>query len=404
MKSWKKLLLLFLVVLLLSQIPFAYGRYKLGRLQAAIISVQSQRQWSTNVDALIEYRGVAHVHSFLGGHSTGTFQDIIAAAKSNHLNFVVMTEHPAGEFDTAQLTLKGEHGGVVFVNGSEVTTSSGDRLLLLPGDNQTSVYGQRSTQEVLTSRTSGAAFVAYPEEFKSSDATGYKGIEVYNVYTNARKINPVLMFFHSLWSYRSYPDLLFATFYERPSENLKRWDEAISRKNEKLVAIAGNDAHANVGVSLIDSSGKTLLGLQLDPYERSFRLVRMHVLVDSSSQQPLSEETLLAAISAGHCFIGYDVFGDTTDFRFAAQDGNETRMMGDEITLDDTVRLSASLPVTGRIVLFKDGAVIKNEDGVKAMELVTSEKGSYRVEVYPSQLPKPVSEQPWIISNPIYIR
>ena len=404
MKSWKKLLLLFLVLLLLSQIPFAYGRYKLGRLQAAIISVQSQRQWSTNVDALIEYRGVAHVHSFLGGHSTGTFQDIIAAAKSNHLNFVVMTEHPAGEFDTAQLTLKGEHGGVVFVNGSEVTTSSGDRLLLLPGDNQTSVYGQRSTQEVLTSRTSGAAFVAYPEEFKSSDATGYKGIEVYNVYTNARKINPVLMFFHSLWSHRSYPDLLFATFYERPSENLKRWDEAISRKNEKLVAIAGNDAHANVGVSLIDSSGKTLLGLQLDPYERSFRLVRMHVLVDSSSQQPLSEETLLAAISAGHCFIGYDVFGDTTDFRFAAQDGNETRMMGDEITLDDTVRLSASLPVTGRIVLFKDGAVIKNEDGVKAMELVTSEKGSYRVEVYPSQLPKPVSEQPWIISNPIYIR
>ena len=404
MKSWKKLLLLFLVLLLLSQIPFAYGRYKLGRLQAAIISVQSQRQRSTNVDALIEYRGVAHVHSFLGGHSTGTFQDIIAAAKSNHLNFVVMTEHPASEFDTAQLTLKGEHGGVVFVNGSEVTTSSGDRLLLLPGDNQTSVYGQRSTQEVLTSRTSGAAFVAYPEEFKSSDATGYKGIEVYNVYTNARKINPVLMFFHSVWSYRSYPDLLFATFYERPSENLKRWDEAISRKNEKLVAIAGNDAHANVGISLIDSSGKTLLGLQLDPYERSFRLVRMHVLVDSSSQQPLSEETLLAAISAGHCFIGYDVFGDTTDFRFAAQDGNETRIMGDEITLDDTVRLSASLPVTGRIVLIKDGAVIKNEDGVKVMELVTSEKGSYRVEVYPSQLPKPVSEQPWIISNPIYIR
>ena len=404
MKSWKKLLLLFLVLVLLSQIPFAYGRYKLGRLQAAIISVQSQRQRSTNVDALIEYRGVAHVHSFLGGHSIGTFQDIIAAAKSNHLNFVVMTEHPAGEFDTAQLTLKGEHGGVVFVNGSEVTTSSGDRLLLLPGDNQTSVYGQRSTQEVLTSRTSGAAFVAYPEEFKSSDATGYKGIEVYNVYTNARKINPVLMFFHSLWSYRSYPDLLFATFYERPSENLKRWDETISRRNEKLVAIAGNDAHANVGISLIDSSGKTLLGLQLDPYERSFRLVRMHVLVDSSSQQPLSEETLLAAISAGHCFIGYDVFGDTTDFRFAAQDGNETRMMGDEITLDDTVRLSASLPVTGRIALFKDGAVIKNEDGVRAMELVTSEKGSYRVEVYLSQLPKPVSEQPWIISNPIYIR
>ena len=404
MKSWKKLLLLFLALVLLSQIPFAYGRYKLGRLQSAITSLQSQRQTSTNVERIIEYRGVAHVHSFLGGHSSGTFQDIIAAARSNHLDFVVMTEHPAGEFDTAQLTLKGEHGGVVFVNGNEVTTSSGDRLLLLPGDSQASVYGQRSTQEVLTSRTSGAAFVAYPEEFTSWEATGYKGIEIYNVYTNARKINPVLMFFHSLWSYRSYSDLLFATFYERPSENLKRWDEAISMRNEKLIAIAGNDAHANVGISLIDSSGNTLLGLQLDPYERSFRLVRMHVLVDSLPQQALNEEALLAAISAGHCFIGYDLFGDTTGFRFTAKDGNESRIMGDEIALDDTVRLSASLPVTGRIVLIKDGAVIKNEVGVRAMELVTSEKGSYRVEVYLSQLPKPVSDQPWIISNPIYIR
>ena len=68
------------------------------------------------------------------------------------------------------------------------------------------------------------------------------------------------MFFDALWSYRSYPDLLFANFYRRPSENLKLWDEQLQRKGERLVAIAGNDSHANVGISLNDTTGKTLLG------------------------------------------------------------------------------------------------------------------------------------------------
>ena len=46
----------------------------------------------------------------------------------------------------------------------------------------------------------------------------------------------------------------------------------------RLTGVAGNDAHANIGVSLKDSSGKTLLGIQLDPYETSFRLVRLHAV------------------------------------------------------------------------------------------------------------------------------
>jgi hypothetical protein len=404
MKPWKKLLLLLLALFLLSQIPFAYRRYKLGRLNAAIVSLESRRQASVSDDRLFEYRGVAHVHSFLGGHSAGTFQEIIAAAHSNQLDFVLMSEHPARDFNTAEMTLKGEHGGVLFINGNEVKTVAGDRLLLFPGDSQASLDSQWSTQEVLSRRTSGLALVAYPGEFKSWDATGFQGIEVYNVYTNARKINPLLMFFDSLWSYRSYPDLLFATFYERPSENLKKWDEMIAKNSEKFVAIGGNDSHANVGISLNDSSGKRLLGVNLDPYQRSFRLVRLHVLLTPLHSPLLNEDDLLRAISAGNCFIGYDVFGDTSGFRFSAQDGNEKVIMGDEITLVNQVRLTISLPVTGRIMLFKDGVAIKDDNGLSKMEFVTKEKGSYRVEVYLPQLPGPVGKQPWIISNPIYVK
>jgi hypothetical protein len=411
MKRWKKLLLLVLVLILLSQIPFAYRRYKLGRLQAAIQQLNSQRVATQANDGLAEFKGVVHVHSFLGGHSAGNFEEIIAAAKSNQLNFVVMTEHTSGNFNTAEMTLKGEHGGVLFINGNEVRTANGDRLLLIPGDAQAASDGQWSTQEVLSRRTSGLALAAYPEEFKSWEATGYNGIEVYNVYTNARRINPLVMFFDGLWSYRSYPDLLFANFYRRPSESLKKWDELISQKGKRLVATAGNDSHANVGISLNDSSGKTLLGFKLDPYERSFRLVRLHVLADDRSLLNgrfsfplLDEELLLNAVSAGHCFIGFDLFGDTTGFRFTARDGDENRMMGDEIKLEDAVRLSVMLPVAGHIVLLKDGNVVQDETGINKRDYTVTEKGTYRVEVYLPQLPKPAGEQPWIISNPIYVR
>jgi len=410
MKRWKKLLLLLLGLVLLSQIPFAYRRYRLGRLHTAIQQLNSQRVLN-QTDGIAEFKGVIHVHSFLGGHSSGNFEEIISAAQANHLDFVIMTEHPAKDFDTAEMTLKGEHGGVLFVNGNEVGAANGDRLLLIPGDAQTAGDGKRSTAEILSRRGSGFALVAYPRDFKSWETTGYNGVEVYNVYTNAREINPLVMFFDGLWSYRSYPDLLFANFYRRPTESLRKWDEVIGQKGKSLVATAGNDSHANIGLSLNDSTGKTLLGFRLDPYERSFRLVRLHVLAQDLfllngdlAFPALDDKRLLDAIAAGHCFIGFDLFGDTTGFRFTAHDQDENRMMGDEIKLENEVQLTVNLPVTGRIVLLKDGVAVQDNSAVSKLEFIVREKGSYRVEVYLPQLPKPAGDQPWIISNPIYVR
>src|SRR3569832_2470766 len=98
MRSKKFILLVVFIVLLLSQSPFAYRRYRLRRLNTAIQQLQSQRiQQQTN--GFTEYKGVVHVHSFLGGHSSGTFAEIIAAAQANQLNFVIMTEHTEKDFD-----------------------------------------------------------------------------------------------------------------------------------------------------------------------------------------------------------------------------------------------------------------------------------------------------------------
>jgi hypothetical protein len=401
MKRAKKLVLVLTVIILLSQIPFAYRRYRLGQLNAEIQMINSSRRPLQSNLAFTEYKGVAHVHSFLGGHSTGSFDEIISAAKANQLHFVIMTEHLEQEFDTAEMTLKGQHGGVLFVNGNEISTANGERLLVIPSDGSLRDASKGSVSELLTRVESQGylGIAAYPEVFNSWDASGLDGVEVFNVYSNARRINPVIAFFDVLWSRRRYPDLLFATFYSRPGENLKLWDQLLARK--RITAMAGNDAHANIGFNLRDRSGDTVFGLRLDPYEVSFRLVRVHVLIPQ--QQALTADSVLEAIKAGHCFIGFDLFGDTSSFSFTAENATGTKIQGDEIRFEGT-KLKIEVPVEGRIVLFKDGIVHLDETGVSTKVYEVAERGVYRVEVYLPRLGSSVGEQPWIISNPIYVR
>jgi hypothetical protein len=277
------------------------------------------------------------------------------------------------------MTLSGMHGGVLFINGNEVNAPNGDRLLVLPGE---------------------ISIAANPEEFKSLNTPGLNGVEVYNVFTNAKQINPVVAFFDVLWSQRSYPALIFALYLQRPDGGLKKWDQALGQS--KLTATAGNDAHANVGISLKDSSGKSLLGIQLDPYETSFRLVRLHALVEQN--KALDPANLLDAVKAGHCFIGFDFLGDSSGFSFEAESSGERKIQGDEISLKNDTRLRVQTPVSSRIVLFKNGAVFADETGISAKEVALTERGVYRVEVYLPQLGNLVATKPWIISNPIYVR
>lgn len=376
---FKKIVIAIVLLVLVSQIPFAYRRYKLRKLSNTIQQLSSQRTPVQTRGPYAEYKGVVHVHSFLGGHSAGTFSEIIDAAKSNELDFVIMTEHTEKDFDTAAMTLNGFYRDVLFVNGNETSAENGDRLLKLPGD---------------------VSIVAYPEEFKGWGTAGLDGVEVYNIYSNTRQANPIVAFFDVLWSHRSYPDLLFALYYQRPNESLKKWDEALA--HAKLTATAGNDAHANIGLSLRDSSGKTLAGIQLDPYATSFRLVRLHVITNDGKHLP--REHLLEALKAGHCFIGFDLFGDTTGFSFEAQTPTETKIQGDEIQLQSDTRLRVRTPLPSRILLFKNGSVILNESGITTKEIPVTERGVYRVEVYLPEIERIFGEKPWIISNPIYVR
>ena len=397
----RNILIVMLGLVVLSQLPFAYRRYRLARLQKAIQQLESQRTAPPGESEFVDYQGVIHVHSALGGHSTGAFAELIAAAKANQLDFVIMTEHPQAEFDTSAMTLSGVHAGILFLNGNEVATASGDRLLLIPGSADAASMSTQTTPEVISKQKAagGLALAAYPAESQTWQSSSADGVEVYNLFTSAREYNAFLAVFDSVWSYRGYADLMFANFFTRPTENLKRWDEAMSVGRRKLVAIAGNDAHSNVGLSVNDASGKQWLGIKLDPYERSFRVVRTHVLI--KKDKGLTREALLEAIAQGHCYISFDLFGDAKGFSFATQ-GAAANVMGDETHLLGGFHLRAAAPYPCRFVLFKNGVVAGEQAGT-AVEFAVDGPGTYRVEAYLDSLPAPARGQPWIISNPIYV-
>lgn len=404
MKRWKKISLAFLFLLILSQTPFVHRRYRLGRLNAEIAALNSRRAAPPD-DGFTDYKGVAHVHSFLGGHSMGAFEEIVRAARANGLDFVIMTEHPSAHVNTAEATLQGVHEGVLFLNGSEMVAKGGERLLIIPGVAAQAAPAPAPELIAKSKEAGRLVFIAYPEQAPDRERLGdYDGVEVYNLYTNTKRINYAALFFDCLWSCRSYPQLLFTNFYERPDENLKHWDETGANQGRRAVAIAGNDAHANVGIGLRQLTGEPIFEIKLDPYERSFQIVRNHILLEKG--QPLNTETLLNALGRGHTFISYDLFGDASGFRFNAESGAERRVMGDEIALmpGGSARLSVSVPLSSRVVFFRNGQRLHEEREMTQKELVVNEKGVYRVEVYLDQLKGFLGERPWIISNPIYVR
>jgi hypothetical protein len=407
MRRLLKLLGVVLLVALVTQTPFIYRRYQLARLDAKIRELNSQR--AVDADPVYaDHKGVIHVHSFLGGHSAGTFADIEKAAQANGLAFVVMTEHPSADYDTRALTLRGVRGGVLFVAGNETSESDADRFLTFGGSAAPSdAPAPSSTQERIDrARAAGQlVFVAHPETFRSwREAGGFDGMEIYNLHADARHINRPLLFFDGLWSYRSYPHLLWTRFSQSPDANLRRFDELTGgAAGRRIVAIAGNDAHANVGLTLQDLAGHTIFDLELDPYERSFQVVRTHVLVERG--QALSEENLLAALARGHAYVAFDILCDASGFRFTATNGAERKLMGDEIALtEEGVRLDVATPVNSRIQIIRNGQVVSDVPEASYHGWPTNEPGVYRVVCYLPQLSAPLDAKPWIISNPIYVR
>lgn len=386
-------------VIVLTQMPFCYNRCQVRSLSTEIAALENQRADQKNPN-FKDYKGVIHAHTSLGGHSTGHFDELIAGAEKNTLDFVVMTEHTSPLFDSSDLTLNGVYKNTLFVGGNELDTGDGDRFLQIPGDADAAKMASVETYEFLKRIHSEGkiAFITYPHKFNSW-GSNFDGIEVYSLHTNAKQMNILTAIFDGIWSYGAYPKETFASYFERPVEALQRFDQVSSKR--KITLFAGNDSHSNTGFHILgDDAGNKFINFKFDNYETTFGIVRTHVLLENGKQ--LSRETLVEALRRGNTFIGFDVLSDTSGFMFQAETGE---IMGEEIFLNgNQVNLKAVAPQSARFVFFKNGKQVSaSEQGTEAA-LQVKETGTYRVEVYLDSLGSPFDETPWIISNPIYVK
>ena len=58
-------------------------------------------------------------------------------------------------------------------------------------------------------------------------------------------------------------------YFQRPAENLAKFDEAAAKRPISL--FAGTDAHSNIGFHIFgDDAGNKLINIKIDPYEKIF--------------------------------------------------------------------------------------------------------------------------------------
>lgn len=401
-KFLKRLSFVLLALLLLAQIPFIYRRYQTGKL-AEKIAQSNVNRTTYNDPRFNEYKGIIHAHTSLGGHSTGSFDELINAANTNDLDFVLMTEHYSDSYDTSALSLNGIYGKTLFVGGNEIDTADGDRLLMIPGSSDASSLRNMPTNAVLEKLNSEnrLALITSPEKFRSWDS-GFDGDEVLNLHTIGKSVNPLIAAGDLIWSFSAYPKLTLASYFKRPDGNLAKFDEIAAKR--KISLFAGTDAHSNIGFHLFgDDAGNKPINIKIDPYATTFGIVRMHVLLFKG--QEFNRENLLRAILFGQMFLGLDSIGDTSGFSFEATENNNwLQGMGGDVKGGPGLGLKAAAPLNARFIIFKDGSKYFEATGTREISVGSSEPGTYRVEVYLDDLGPPFDKMPWIISNPIYVR
>jgi hypothetical protein len=384
----------------------------------------------------LDVRAVLHAHSGLSHDSRGTEPEILAAAKATNTRAVFMTEHPTADRKWLTEGLKGDHDGVLFIPGVEMS----DGLLVWRGHNVPWTPDTKVPQLLeMLKGSDGVAFIAHPEH-RTEDADWnlpyFAGMEIYNthadavdsgydkVLANLKNENP-LKLLQMLNTIKKYQQEAFSCIFDPPLGNLKRWDtlnHQFLAEGRRVVGIGANDSHRNVGVSfeigedlvIRDELGKVVstvsgkkvplflfagadpnsLKYTFDPYEVSFRHVGTHLLA-----REVAEPALFEALLGGRAYVSFDWLADPSGFRFYAATGNGTVEMGGTVKGTQPLALKVRPNMPCEIRLIRDGEQLTKEEGAEFTYEV-KEPGVYRAECWVRAAEEP---RPWIYSNPIYV-
>jgi hypothetical protein len=356
-----------LLVVAVLQAPFACSLWRTR--QIAVFIEEAPRRESME-SPFQDVRCAIHVHSRQGGHSLGTYPEIFEAAKQSDVQFVFITEHPRQPKILAEI----EDPELVVVYGREAELEGGLRVLEDPSGR-----------------------FRFLTHFQDGELpSGFDGVEIYNIHENAQAGDSWFQRLNFLYHQAYHPELFFFHLWNLDGQRLGQWDRVLAKR--AVAAIAGNDAHQNVGVRLETAAGRRLVSVMVDPYRYSFQFVSTHALLSPGVE--VSAESVLSALASGSAFVAFERIGDATGFSFHALQSGSPRPMGSRVAAGSDLVFQA--PIPSRFLLKRDGRAFRELEGVR-FTLENAQPGVYRVEVHPLSPPKLLQNRPWILSNPVFV-
>ena len=326
-------------------------------------------------DGLIDYRGIIHCHCYLSHDSRGTFEEIGRACERVGIDYLIMTDHitPVSVLNG----LRGKSGRTLFLVGAEISKGGASILGL---DLNGYVDRKLSTDGVVKAihKQGGLAFVGHAEAFRDWQVAGFDGIELYNVHANALQHNEAWL---ALKALLIPPGSLFRSIIDLYPGNFQHWDG--TTQQHRWVGIFGNDAHQNI--HLFGPRAGTI-----GTYEQIFKISTTHVIAPR-----LDRESIMAALTRGHCYGALEIWGDPTGFAFTARSGTSTALMGDEMVFHPNSLFHIQLPVAAEVRIIRNGRQLYQAKQ-QTLSYQPLWPGVYRVEAW-------LHGRPWIFSNPIYL-
>lgn len=341
-------------------------------------------------DGFTRVAGVVHVHTTLSDGG-GDPPEVIAAARSAGLGFLVITDHNNLEAKP----FEGYHDGLLVLVGTEISTDEGHLLGLGIPDPQFRFSGDASDALEDVRDLGGFSFAAHPlsprPDFRWSgwSLAGPWGLELLNGDSQWREAGWGRLVRTALL-YKVHPAYALLGSLTPPSAALSRWDELLAVRN--VAGLAGADAHSRVPVL----KGRTI---RFPSYESLFRLAQNHVLLPRPAGEAGPDgRAVLEALAQGRSYVGLDAIAPAGDFFFTAEAEGRVWTMGETASPEATLRLRAGgrLPAGARIVLLRDGQTL--HEAADRLEAPSAGTGVYRVEVR-----VPGWDAAWIVSNPIYV-
>ncbi len=335
---------------------------------------------------LVPVRTAVHVHSKYSHDSDGSIRDIAKAARAAGVEVVFLTDHTNREiFEDGP---EGWVDGVFFVRGEEISKSGS---ILAMGTHTSIDKDELSAQECIDAvlEQEGVAAIGHLDCTDPRPLRGYDAVSVRNLHADLKRIPlfqyPGLLLDVLLYGNGRSNELFLHHLIRQRGPELSIWDELLAQR--PVSAFAEVDAHQNVKI----------LGLQLDPYRRTLRLLHTFLLVP----RDWTRDDLLGALRRGRSYIGFSVIADPTGFSFDGTTADGTFVLaGDELPWSAGLELRIVAPAPAQIVLVKDGRACARRSG-RELSFACKEPGVYRAEV---RVELAGHTYPWILSNPIYVR